>query len=223
MMFPRRANPVRTNSFDSNELVVTWGLRANTCATTTPRGRTVLSVSSHRLKLTPGHRRSTAPSSGSAEDKSSADSRTNARSPPDSPTLLQEESRSPQRSCIRAPQGPCWPLLEDKQLVLFGYDQGDPETYREIILAARPALARYPDVEVRADPSGTAHRARSSLQESTGHIIVHFDVDAVDSRDLPLANFPHYGTGVSLAAAGEALSTAKLQGSSANSVVAHCR
>jgi arginase len=101
--------------------------------------------------------------------------------------------------------GPCWPLLEDKRLVLFGYDQGDPETYREIILAARPALARYPDVDVRADPSGAAHRALSSLQESTGHIMVHFDVDAVDSRDLPLANFPHYGTGVPLAAAGEAL------------------
>jgi arginase len=27
----------------------------------------------------------------------------------------------------------------------------------------------------------------------------------VDSRDLPLANFPHYGTGISLDAAGEVL------------------
>ena len=35
--------------------------------------------------------------------------------------------------------------------------------------------------------------------------MVHFDVDAVDFRDLPLANFPHYGTGVPLTAAGEAL------------------
>jgi hypothetical protein len=42
----------------------------------------------------PGHRRSTSPSTGSVEDKSSADSRTNTRSPSDSPTLLQEESRS---------------------------------------------------------------------------------------------------------------------------------
>ena len=36
--------------------------------------------------------------------------------------------------------------------------------------------------------------------------MVHFDVDSVDSADLPLANFPHYGTGVSPAAAGQVLS-----------------
>lgn len=43
---------------------------------------------------------------------------------------------------------------------------------------------------------------------------MHFDVDAVDSGDLPLANFPHYGTGVSLTAAeavlGVLLASAKL-------------
>jgi arginase len=27
---------------------------------------------------------------------------------------------------------------------------------------------------------------------------VHFDVDVVDSGDLPLGNFPHYGSGVRL-------------------------
>jgi arginase len=30
-------------------------------------------------------------------------------------------------------------------------------------------------------------------------VVVHFDVDVVDSGDLPLANFPHYGQGLSLA------------------------
>jgi hypothetical protein len=53
----------------------------------------VPSASSLRLKLTPGHQsRSTSPSTGSADNKSSADSHTNTRSPPDSPTLLQEEA-----------------------------------------------------------------------------------------------------------------------------------
>ena len=37
-------------------------------------------------------------------------------------------------------------------------------------------------------------------------MIVHFDVDAVDSGELPLANFPHYGTGVPLAIAQQVLS-----------------
>jgi hypothetical protein len=50
----------------------------------------VPSASSHRLKLTPGHRRSTSLSTGSAEDTSSADSRTSTTSPPDSPRCNEE-------------------------------------------------------------------------------------------------------------------------------------
>jgi hypothetical protein len=49
-------------------------------------------ASSHRLRLTPGHRRSISPNTGSAENRSSADSRTNIRSPPDSPAPLREEA-----------------------------------------------------------------------------------------------------------------------------------
>lgn len=40
---------------------------------------------------------------------------------------------------------------------------------------------------------------------AAGSLVVHFDVDAVDGRDLPLANFPHYGTGVPLRTASELL------------------
>ena len=29
-------------------------------------------------------------------------------------------------------------------------------------------------------------------------MVVHFDIDVVDGRELPLANFPHYCTGVSV-------------------------
>jgi putative transposase len=47
---------------------------------------------SHPLRLTPGHLRSTSPSTGSAGTKSSADSHTNTRSPPDSPSRLQDEA-----------------------------------------------------------------------------------------------------------------------------------
>ncbi len=35
--------------------------------------------------------------------------------------------------------------------------------------------------------------------------MVHFDVDAVDARDLPLGNFPHYGLGVPLSTVAEIL------------------
>jgi arginase len=36
------------------------------------------------------------------------------------------------------------------------------------------------------------------VSDRTSSVIVHFDVDAVDSADLPLGNYPHYGAGVSL-------------------------
>ena len=32
-----------------------------------------------------------------------------------------------------------------------------------------------------------------------GTVVVHFDVDVVDTGDLPLANFPHFNQGLTLA------------------------
>src|ERR1019366_1862061 len=57
----------------------------NTSCTTTPPGRTAPLASSHRAKLTPGHRNSTSPSTGSDENKSSEASPTNTRSPHNTP------------------------------------------------------------------------------------------------------------------------------------------
>jgi arginase len=101
--------------------------------------------------------------------------------------------------------GPRWPMLADTRLVLFGYDETDPETHQVSVLNDHPGLARFPDRQVRADPQGCAARALAAISAAADAIVVHFDVDAVDSRDLPLANFPHYGTGVPLAVAAEVL------------------
>jgi arginase len=97
------------------------------------------------------------------------------------------------------------PMLTDDRLALIGYDETDPETFKTEVLRSRPGLVRFADHEVRADPAGCAKAALTALQGHTSSLVVHFDVDAVDSRDLPLANYPHYGTGISLAAAGEVL------------------
>jgi arginase len=97
------------------------------------------------------------------------------------------------------------PPIADQRLALLGYDETDPGSFRRSVLDDRPALTRSPDDAVRSDPAACARDALSALQAAR-RLIVHFDVDAVDSGDLPLANFPHYGTGVSLAAAHEALS-----------------
>jgi arginase len=97
------------------------------------------------------------------------------------------------------------PMLTDDRLALLGYDESDHETFDAEVLRSRPALVRFADHQVRANPAGCANAALTALQRYTSSLVVHFDVDAVDSRDLPLANFPHYGTGISLDAAGEVL------------------
>ena len=56
------------------------------------------------------------------------------------------------------------------------------------------------------DGVACARLARDRL-ESCDAVLVHFDVDSIDSADLPLANFPHYGTGVPLETAEDVLAT----------------
>jgi arginase len=97
--------------------------------------------------------------------------------------------------------GPSTPPLADHQLVLIGYDPTDPDSFDAEQLKARPSLRHFDEATVRADPSTTARLAVAALAGPDVAIAVHFDVDAVDSRDLPLGNFPHYGTGVPLTAA----------------------
>jgi arginase len=101
-----------------------------------------------------------------------------------------------------------WPMLVDERLVLFGFDASDPEAFSQAVLDARPGLLRFADRQIRADPVGCATAALSALRQACEGIVVHFDVDAVDSGDLPLANFPHYGTGVALDQAGQVLRVA---------------
>lgn len=103
--------------------------------------------------------------------------------------------------------GPQVPMLADERLALIGYEEPDPGTHPAAVLDARPALARFPDHQVRTDPEGCARAALDAVGRHAGSLVLHFDVDAVDSRDLPLANYPHYGTGVPLAIAAEVLAT----------------
>jgi arginase len=89
------------------------------------------------------------------------------------------------------------PLLEPGRLALVG---GDP---RETDDAGRRFLAEtgvsfQEAPALIADPAGAAARALAAIAPASGPLVVHFDVDTVDSGDLPLANFPHYGSGVRL-------------------------
>jgi arginase len=99
--------------------------------------------------------------------------------------------------------GSAVPLVAPERLALVG---GDP---RETTAAGRDYLTgRGVSVQegpsLAASPADTARRALAAVG-SAGPLVVHFDVDVIDSGELPLANYPHYGSGVSAAAAFDCL------------------
>jgi arginase len=96
------------------------------------------------------------------------------------------------------------PLLEPARLAIIGADPRETtDAGREYLRRAGVYLQEAPDLI--ADPPGAAKRSVSAVTASSGKYLVHFDIDVVDSGDLPLGNFPHYGSGVSLEAALAAL------------------
>jgi arginase len=100
--------------------------------------------------------------------------------------------------------GPRYPLLAAERLLLFGFDDPDDLGDAQQALLARHAPAAWPASRVREVPGGprvAAAAALAELEARAGTVVVHFDVDAVDSGDLPLANFPHHGQGLALAEA----------------------
>jgi len=63
------------------------------------------------------------------------------------------------------------------------------------------AILGEEEMAARGVPGGlpaAAAAALAELEARSGTVLVHFDVDVVDSGDLPLANFPHFGQGLSL-------------------------
>ena len=88
------------------------------------------------------------------------------------------------------------PLLDGSRLALLGYDPREQtDAGRTFLTTNRVSNVEGP--ELSSYPEAAARRALASLG-SSGPIVVHFDVDVVDSGDLPLGNFPHYGSGVRL-------------------------
>lgn len=99
--------------------------------------------------------------------------------------------------------GPRRPLLPGNRLALIGLEETELDDDERALLDER-AVHVVPDARLRDGPSAAAAEALAAL-EGADPLVVHFDVDAVDSTDCPLAHFPHFNTGVSLAQAGECL------------------
>ena len=89
------------------------------------------------------------------------------------------------------------PLLAARRLALVGCDPREIDESGRRFLADR-GVSFQEAPALRADPVAAAERALAAVTDAGGPILVHFGVDAVDSGDLPLGNFPHYGSGVPL-------------------------
>jgi arginase len=88
------------------------------------------------------------------------------------------------------------PLLAPGRLAILGSDPRETTDDRRSYLAdAGVSFQEGPAFS--ADPAAAAGKALAALA-GAGQVLVHFDIDVVDSGDLPLGNFPHYGSGVTL-------------------------
>ncbi len=87
------------------------------------------------------------------------------------------------------------PLLHPSRLAIVGCDPREvSEAGRRFLADKRVSYTDGPGLV--ADPEAAGRIALAAL--SGGPMVVHFDVDVVDSGDLPLGNFPHYNSGVRL-------------------------
>ncbi len=87
------------------------------------------------------------------------------------------------------------PLIDAGRLALVGCDPREIDDDGRRFLAAR-GVSFQEGPTLAADPAGAAGAALAAIADAAGPVLVHFDVDTVDSGDLPLGNFPHYGSGV---------------------------
>jgi arginase len=82
--------------------------------------------------------------------------------------------------------GPRTPLLEDDQVLLFGWGPEQATQFERDVIERRAIDVVAVD-EVAADPEHAATRARQSIEGRCDRMLVHFDVDVIDFTDVPLS------------------------------------
>jgi arginase len=87
--------------------------------------------------------------------------------------------------------GPRFPLLPADRLTLFGFQPYEVEPNEQRLLDTS-AIAKYPVTSLGDRPTERAAEALARLEARARAIAVHFDVDVMDSAEIPLANWPHY-------------------------------
>lgn len=98
------------------------------------------------------------------------------------------------------------PLLPGRRIALLGYDDSGVDA-SEAALLVEHRVNRLPASALGFDAGSATTEMIGSMSERDG-LIVHFDVDVIDSTELPLAQYPHFNEGLSFAVAMEVLGAA---------------
>ncbi len=93
--------------------------------------------------------------------------------------------------------GSRFPLMPEDHIVLFGFDPLEVAPWQWEALEQHQMM-RYPVTSFNGQPTEVARKALAQLEQRAEVVLVHFDVDAIDSADFPLADFPHHNEGQSL-------------------------
>ena len=100
--------------------------------------------------------------------------------------------------------GPRSPLLDDEQVLLFGWGADQATQFEREQIEAR-GFAHVTLGEVARDPRGAAAGALDDFAGRFDCLLVHFDVDTIDFTDAPLSENTGRNEGLALDAAMEAL------------------
>jgi arginase len=87
--------------------------------------------------------------------------------------------------------GPRFPLLPAERITLFGFQPYEVEPQEQRLLDSS-GIVQYSVTSMGDRPVERAAEALARLEERARAVVVHFDVDVMDSAEIPLANWPHY-------------------------------
>ena len=100
--------------------------------------------------------------------------------------------------------GPRTPLLDNDQVLLFGWGHDQARPFEHEQIQARE-IENVPLADVASDPIGAATRAVEGFGSRFDRLVVHFDVDTIDFTDAPLSENTGRNEGLALDAAFAAL------------------
>ncbi len=100
--------------------------------------------------------------------------------------------------------GPRVPLLEDDQVLVFGWEHNQATEFERGVIERRGISVVSAD-EIQADPEGVAARSGELIGARCERLLVHFDVDVIDFVDMPLSENTGRNRGLSYEAAMRAL------------------